>query len=130
METWKLLERLPYYEVSSKGKVRSLRTNQILKPGENRYGHQIVSLWDGKKRYTNYVHRLVAELFAEEIDLGLVVNHIDRDPRNNSIENLEWISQKENMRHRVDPERYMLFKKLANMTNVMTNEELKKFIER
>ena len=130
MEIWKTLERIPFYEVSSLGNVRSIRTKKLLKPASNQYGHKIVCLWDGRKRHTSYVHRLVGELFLEEINLGLTINHLDKDPRNNSIENLEWVSYKENARHKQDPHRYMLFKKLANITNSMTNEELEQFLSR
>jgi len=130
MEVWKPLERIPFYEVSSLGKVRSIRNKKLLKPSSNQYGYQLVCLWDGKRRHTSYVHRLVAELYAEEVNLGLVVNHIDKDVRNNNIENLEWVTAKENERHKQDPERYMLFKKLANITNSMSNEDLKIFIDK
>jgi hypothetical protein len=130
METWKMLERIPFYEISNCGKIRSLRNKKILKPSVNQYGYQLVSLWDGKKRHTSYVHRLVGETFApEDADLKLEINHLDKNRWNNSIENLEWVSPSENRRHQMDTERYMLFKKLADMTKEMTNEQLKSFIE-
>jgi hypothetical protein len=129
MKTWKILERIPFYEVSNCGEIRSIRNRKVLKPSVNQYGYQLVSLWDGKKRHTSYVHRLVAELYAEDANLKLEVNHLDKNRWNNNIENLEWVSPSENRRHQLDTERYMLFKKLADMTKLMTNEQLKTFIE-
>jgi hypothetical protein len=129
METWKILDRIPFYEVSDHGKVRSIRNKKLLKPSGTKQGYQLVSLWDGKKRHTSYVHRLVAELYAEEVNLGLVINHLDKDVRHNSITNLEWVTPTENARHREDPERYMLFKKLASLTNSMSNKELQTVID-
>jgi len=47
------------------------------------------------------LHRLVADTFIQNVD-GLTVNHIDRNPCNNSIENLEVVTQKENHKHAAD----------------------------
>ena len=47
------------------------------------------------------VHRLVASAYLGDIT-GLTVNHIDGDPCNNNVENLEIVSMKENIRHAID----------------------------
>lgn len=104
------------YEVSNMGRVRSLDTVQtrsngrcicdfrikgkILKPfrtGKNG-GYDTVQL---SGRENRKVHRLVAEAFLEN-PLGLPeVNHKDGDKRNNSVENLEWVTGQENIEHAV-----------------------------
>lgn len=56
----------------------------------------------GFKGKNFFVHRLVAELFIPNKDNLEQVNHIDGDPRNNSKENLEWVSAKQNMKHAYD----------------------------
>jgi hypothetical protein len=101
MEIWKTLERLPDYQVSNTGKIKSLKTNKILKQSVNNAGYLLVCLSEGNKRHTSYIHRLVAEAFIPtNYDINLcVVNHKDKDRKNNNVDNLEWNSPLENYYH-------------------------------
>ena len=47
-----------------------------------------------------YVHRLVAETFIPNPENKNQVDHIDRDPSNNNIENLRWVTRQENQNNR------------------------------
>lgn len=47
------------------------------------------------KKY--WVHRLVAETFIPNPDNKPFVDHIDRNPSNNNVENLRWVTKQENM---------------------------------
>ena len=109
-EIWKPIEDYEdSYEISSFGRVKSLdrkivygeyngqyhtKKSQILKPTLSS-GYETVSL-SGK---TFTVHSLVAKHFVEGYQEGFVVNHIDYNKTNNFYKNLEWITQKDNIKH-------------------------------
>lgn len=59
----------------------------------------IISLKSNGKRKNFYIHRLVAEHFVKKIPGKNVVNHKDFDKKNNNYKNLEWCTQKENVRY-------------------------------
>ena len=92
-EEWMIIPEQPNYSVSSLGRFRNNRTNRLLKIDNNqRYSR--ISFAD-KKHY--YVHRLVYCVFHNDYDLeGYVIDHIDADPRNNKLNNLQKITQSEN----------------------------------
>lgn len=46
------------------------------------------------KRY--YVHRLIAEAFIINSENKPVIDHIDRNPSNNDVANLRWVTVREN----------------------------------
>lgn len=91
------------YQVSNVGNVRSLnykgvrgRVNELSK-GLSGSGYYVVVLCRDKKQTTVNVHRLVAEAFIDNKDNKPVVNHKDEDKTNNSVDNLEWVTEKENV---------------------------------
>lgn len=67
------------------------------RPG-NKYGHLEVSFKVNGERIHKYVHRLVAEAFIPNPYGYPLVRHLDDDPTNNCVENLEWGTQADNMR--------------------------------
>ena len=93
------------YQVSNLGRVKSLsrrdRLNRviqekILKPGINRYGYLYINLYKEGKGRNYYVHRLVAKVFIPNPEDKPEVNHKDENKTNNKVENLEWVTCKEN----------------------------------
>jgi hypothetical protein len=132
MEEWRLLTRLPGYEVSNTGKVRSLKSGQpkLMSIVENNRGYMLCCLINNKKRITGYVHRLVAEAFlpTDRNLHELEVNHKDKNPKNNNVKNLEWVSYIENAFHKVDPHRYFLVERLKNAIDVLSNDQLEEII--
>ncbi len=129
MEIWKTLDRIPHYEVSNQGRVRSSlrKAGKILKPASTKDGHQLVCLVKDGQKYTSYIHRLVAEVFIPNVHpLRNYVNHIDKDPTNNNVDNLEWVSNSENCFHARNPDlynKYRSFEHLFAIVIQMTPEQ-------
>jgi uncharacterized protein YcbK (DUF882 family) len=99
-EIWKPLKNFePYYEISSLGKVKSIRLNKIMKTYINNSGYECIDLKDSDKKHKKLVHRLVAETFLENIDELPEVNHKDENKQNNSLINLEWCTRSYNKQH-------------------------------
>ena len=102
------------YQISNLGRVKSKkRTSKSYKDGRSD-GHAITEkirkpstkngyyfLWlynkDGSRRM-EYVHRLVAIAFLEKTNL--IIDHIDRDRKNNLVSNLRWTTQCVNIRNK------------------------------
>ena len=81
--------------VSSLGRVKFNSTGVVSRGSTRKNGYVAVQ---GK----HLMHRLVAEAFAlPRLHGQNEVNHIDGDPSNNRVENLEWASGQENVRHSV-----------------------------
>lgn len=87
------------YTISDKGIVTNTRTGRILKQDLSAHGYPRVTLsQDGIiKRY--FVHRLVASHYIPNPNNLPMVNHIDGCKVNNSVDNLEWVTCKENTIH-------------------------------
>lgn len=108
-EIWKTIKSHPSYEVSNRGRVRSVDRissrkgnpcrlgGMMLKPRDIK-GYMAVTLWDGnrEKHKRFFVHRLVAEAFIPNPDNLPCVNHKDESRTNNNAENLEWCTHKYN----------------------------------
>lgn len=61
--------------------------------------YQVVSLYKNNKSKNFLVHRLIAETFIPNPKNLPEVNHIDGDVTNNRLENLEWVTSKQNKKH-------------------------------
>ena len=68
------------------------------KTGRNGRYRVVSAMIDGKQK-NFYVHRLIAEAFIPNPDDKPEVNHIDGNPANNRVENLEWVTRSENASH-------------------------------
>lgn len=120
------------YQISNTGIVITTKTGRILSPAVDARGYERVALFkmDRKKRYK--VHRLVAMAFIPNPDNLPQVNHKDGNKRNNNVDNLEWITNADNMRHakesglREGHKRYCdSRKKRIIATNIATGEEVR-----
>ena len=117
-EIWKDIEGYEgIYQVSNFGRVKSCERiiqNSSTLSGIQRIkerilinhikgnGYHSVSLCVECRKHDFYIHRLVASIFIPNIENKNEVNHIDGNKSNNHVENLEWVTSKENVRHAFD----------------------------
>lgn len=78
-----------------------LTKEKILKPIKSKIGYNVVFLTNNGLRKSKYIHRLIAEVFIPNPENKPQVNHIDGNKSNNSIDNLEWNTSKENVNHAI-----------------------------
>lgn len=90
------------YQVSNTGKVLSLNYHRegypnLLTLKTNSDGYKYVGLCKNNKVKTHRIHRLVAEHFLPlNLNPSLQINHKDEDKSNNNVNNLEWVTPKQN----------------------------------
>ena len=96
MIIWKEIKGFENYSVSNYGEVKSNKKDIILKQRKTKTGYKIVDMRANKKKYTKYVHRLVAEAFVDNEFNFKCVNHKDENKENNNYLNLEWCTVKYN----------------------------------
>lgn len=92
-EIWKPISENPDYQVSSFGRVKNKR-NKILKTWVINSGYECIRLTNVKE---TLIHRLVAREFCDGYQPFLTVNHKDANRLNNTSDNLEWVTHKENV---------------------------------
>lgn len=75
-----------------------------LEPKPNRRGYKAIKVGKlgEKQRKQIGVHTMVATAWLGIPKAGQEVDHIDRNPSNNCVDNLRWVTHKENMRNRND----------------------------
>lgn len=137
-EIWKdIPEYEELYQISNLGRVRSkdrlIKVNcqnnshvkrpffyyvypgRIIKLQTNKFGYTTVFLNKGGKQKGFFVHRLVIKTFNPILnDSDYQVNHIDENKENNSLNNLEWCTAKENINHGTCIQRRVEKQKITN----------------
>lgn len=90
------------YEVSNTGLVRNKETKKLLKIHKNHLGYEFVGLSNKGRVRKHRVHRLVAFAFLENPENKPNINHLDSNPSNNHVDNLQWCTQSENIKYAYD----------------------------
>lgn len=108
-EIWKdIKEYEGLYQISNLGNIRKLRfINNIvnkekifnIKPQIINSGYYKVVLYKNKKYKNMLLHRIVAETFIPNINNYDFINHKDGNKLNNNVNNLEWCTRSQNMKH-------------------------------
>lgn len=115
MEMWKDVEGFEgVYQISNFGSLRSLDRKVRSKGGQRTVRGQMLKPMYTPKGYLNkivvkdgepialFIHTLVAKHFIGIRPDGLVIDHIDRNPRNNHVSNLRYVTSAENQQNRKD----------------------------
>jgi hypothetical protein len=106
MEEFRIIQGFENYSVSNYGRIRREAKGIMAKVGviknaqvnkKTGYTHCKVSGSEGKRSMS--LHRLVAEAFIPNPDGLREIDHIDRDKQNNHVDNLRWVTRRENMRN-------------------------------
>ena len=123
-EEWKQIQDLPYY-VSNFGRIKG--KYGIMKPQLSPSGYYTILLYDKKhhKKLLRQVHRLELETFQPVANMQfLYVNHKDLNKANNQLNNLEWVSAKQNAQHyfkTAQPTNYNSIKCKDNYGNIFNS---------
>ena len=119
------------YEIDKSGNVYSLRYKRpfkILTPAKTRTGYLIIRMQKNKKQFGTGLHTLLAKHFIENPNGYKEVNHIDGNKLNNSLDNLEWCTHSENIRH-ADRIGLRKMPKGSKHANAIINEKIAKEIK-
>lgn len=96
MEEWKVIPDFPDYEVSNIGNVRRVGKSENLKPQIQKDGRKRIHLSKNGKAYWRQIYRLMAICFIPNTNNYPLIDHINRNPSDNRIENLRWCSHTQN----------------------------------
>jgi hypothetical protein len=107
------------YKINKKGEIWSCIYQKIRKPTEKEEGYKCLNLIKTGEKKKGYIHRLLAIQYIENSNPEeyIEIDHIDRNPRNNDLNNLRWVNRKIQANN-----------KSTNIIN-MTEEEQKERIE-
>lgn len=109
-EIWKPVPGFPYYEASNHGRIRSVdrfvrnkwgsftkRCGQILKLTPHR-GYFSIRLSNGERIINFGVHQVIAMAFHGLPPFGMVIDHVNTNKIDNRPENLEYVTNSENVK--------------------------------
>ena len=101
----KPIKNFPSYVVSKKGSIFRVKDKngkpipaRLVKPRLDRYGYYKINLSEKGKTTTLKVHRVVAEAFIPNPKRRNTVNHINGNKKDNRVENLEWLTRRQNLK--------------------------------
>lgn len=137
MEIWKdIINYDSCYQISSLGNVKSLKrlsknqfktfilNEKILKNGKGSGGYLYINLYKNSTAKNIMIHRLVALAFIPNIENKPQVNHKNGIKTDNRVENLEWCTNSENMKHAYINNLNIPIKGEDNVNSKLKNEDI------
>ena len=115
------------YKISNLGNIYTYVRDKNMTPKQCRKGYLRINLRDSQGvRKSHAVHRLVAQAFIPNPENKPQVNHIDEDKTNNRVDNLEWVTNRENAIHGTKIERTIIntSKPIYHVVNGVKTEHL------
>ncbi len=88
------------YLIYEDGRVYSKKTNKFLKYRDDSRGYHIVHLCKDGKPKNKKIHRLIGEHFIPNPHNYPCIDHKDRNRKNNSLDNLRWVTQQMNCQNK------------------------------
>lgn len=111
---WKNIDGYPHYKINEDGQVKRLKDyiidcngiehlvkEKILRTKINKNGYISVTLSEYGIRKGFFIHNLLAKAFISNPNNLPCVNHIDENPSNNKLNNLEWVTYSQNAKHSI-----------------------------
>lgn len=131
--SWKEITGFPGYQVNKKGEVITLHylhhnITRKLKPRKSKNGYYSVCLYKDGKAYSKLIHRIVAQTFIPNPDNLPQVNHIDGNKTNNNVNNLEWVSNSDNIKHAIK-NNLISKERLIDTTEIMSQNNRKAVLQ-
>lgn len=122
MLEFKQIPTFPLYEITNRGVIRNIRTQQILTISKDERGYMAVMLYKDKKKCRKRIARLVYETYRNECPQ--TIDHKDQNKENNYIHNLRCVSHSENARNKSE---YSNKTNKYNLTDKLKKEILIKY---
>lgn len=94
---WKILKENENYEINNDTcEIRNRDSKKVIKPYVNKRGYYTVTLYKNSKQKKYLLHRVIYNNLVRDLGDNEVIDHIDNNPLNNSLENLRIVTRSEN----------------------------------
>lgn len=123
------------YKVSNLGKVKAIKWHRgneekEIKPYTTYKGYLRLRLCKNGKGKQFQIHRLVAEAFIPNPENKPYIDHINTDRTDNRVENLRWVTNKENCNNPISKQNYSKSNKDKTAVSILQFDKNMKFIKK
>lgn len=137
---WRDIPNFPHYKINKSGQIKRIdaiikdsngleffRRGRILSNRKHKNGYIQVDMCENGISHTKFVHVLLATVFIPNPNNLPLVNHIDENPSNNDLSNLEWCNYSYNAKHSINKIRkgHEKEQKAVYRIDVNTKEEVR-----